>query len=103
MREAYQKAGIPLTAEKLRHLLRREREIELAFEGHRYYDNRRWLIAGREGGPKHGMNILKNENDGFWDESYVFETRFWDDRMYFVPISQSEIDKNKALTQNVGW
>jgi hypothetical protein len=103
VREAYKKAGITLTAAKLRQLLRREREIELAFEGHRYYDNRRWLIAEREGGPKHGMNILKNENEGFWDESYVFETRFWDDKMYFVPIRQSELDKNKLLTQNVGW
>jgi hypothetical protein len=103
VREAYKKAGITLTAEKLRQLLRREREIELAFEGHRYYDNRRWLIAEREGGPKHGMNILKNENDGFWDESYTFETRFWDDKMYFIPINQTELDKNKALTQNAGW
>jgi hypothetical protein len=103
VREAYSKAGIGLTAGKLRQLLRREREIELAFEGHRYYDNRRWLIAGREGGPKHGMNILRNGEDGFWDESCVFETRFWDDKMYFVPISQSELDKNKALTQNPGW
>jgi hypothetical protein len=103
VRDAYQKAGITLTVDKLRQLLRREREIELAFEGHRYFDNRRWLIAEREGGPKHGMNILKDENDGFWDESYVFETRYWDDKMYFLPINQTEIDKNKALTQNVGW
>jgi hypothetical protein len=103
VREAYKKAGITLTVDKLRQLLRREREIELAFEGHRYFDNRRWLIAEREGGDKHGMNILKDENDGFWNESYVFETRYWDDKMYFLPINQTEIDKNKALTQNVGW
>jgi hypothetical protein len=49
------------------------------------------------------MNILKNEHDGFRDESCVFETRFRDDKMYFVPISQSEPDRNSALTQNPGW
>ncbi|MDR1202300.1 MAG: RagB/SusD family nutrient uptake outer membrane protein [Tannerellaceae bacterium] len=103
VRDAYKKAGITLTVDKLRQLIRREREIELAFEGHRYFDNRRWLIAEREGGDKHGMNILKDENDGFWDESYAFETRYWDNKMYFLPINQTEIDKNKLLTQNVGW
>jgi hypothetical protein len=103
VRDAYKKAGIALTTEKLRTLIRREREIELAFEGHRYFDNRRWLIAEREGGPKHGMDIFKGENDGFWNESYVFETRAWNDKMYFLPIDQSEIIKYPSLTQNSGW
>jgi hypothetical protein len=103
VRDAYHEAEIPLTVAKLRTLIRREREIELAFEGHRYFDNRRWLIAEREGGPKHGLDVFKTEKGGFWNESYVFEERFWDDKMYFLPIPQSEIDKNPALTQNAGW
>jgi hypothetical protein len=102
VRQAYAKAGIPLTVEKLRTLIRREREIELAFEGHRYFDNRRWLIAEREGGDKHGFDFEKTKTGGFWSER-VFETRYWDDKMYFLPIPQTEIDKNPALTQNVGW
>lgn len=102
--EAYGKAGIPLTNKKLRELIRRERRIELAFEGHRYFDNRRWLDAEREGGPKYAFNIMKDKDDGFWDE-YVFETRYWDtnDKLYFMPIPQSEIDKNSKMTQNPGW
>ncbi|MDD4115656.1 MAG: RagB/SusD family nutrient uptake outer membrane protein [Massilibacteroides sp.] len=104
VRSAYQKAGIPLTVEKLRQLIRRERAIELAFEGHRYYDNRRWLIAEREGGDKYGLDVYRNEDDpAFWNEKYVFETRYWDDKMYFMPIPQSEIDKNHLLTQNALW
>lgn len=104
IRSAYKKAGITLTVSKLRQLIRREREIELAFEGHRYYDNRRWLIAEREGGDKCGLDVYKNEDDpAFWNEKFVFETRYWDDKMYFMPIPQAEIDKNPLLTQNALW
>jgi hypothetical protein len=103
VRTAYADAGISLTTTKLRELVRRERSIEMAFEGQRYFDNRRWLIAEREGGAKHGMDVYKTEGEGFWNENYVFEERFWHDKMYFMPIPQSEIDKNPKLTQNALW
>lgn len=103
IRTAYANADIALTTPKLRTLIHRERNIELAFEGHRYFDNRRWLVAEKEGGEKHGMDVYKNEGEGFWNENYVFETRVWDDKMYFMPIPQSEIDKNPQLTQNALW
>jgi len=103
VRSSYANAGITLTTSKLRELIHRERNIELAFEGHRYFDNRRWLDAEKEGGAKHGMDVYKNEGEGFWNENYVFETRVWDDKMYFMPIPQSEIDKNPKLTQNALW
>lgn len=32
----------------LRMLIQKERMVELAFEGHRYYDARRWMIAQQE-------------------------------------------------------
>lgn len=100
--EAYQKAGIAITPSKARELVHRERNVELAFEGHRYFDNRRWLIAENEGGPKHGFNIQKDGND-FWDPTYVFETRYWDQKMYFNAIPQVELNKNIGLTQNPRW
>jgi len=103
VRTAYAEAGISLTTTKLRELVHRERSIEMAFEGQRYFDNRRWLIAEREGGAKHGMDVYKTEGEGFWNENYVFEERFWHDKMYFMPIPQSEIDKNPKLTQNALW
>lgn len=103
IRKAYAKANIPLTPAKLRQLIRREREIELAFEGHRYFDNRRWLIAEREGGAKHAFNINETETNGFWNDNFVFEVRAWDDKMYFMPILRTELDKNPQLSQNQGW
>ena len=60
-------------------------------------------MAEKEGGAKHGFDIYKNEGEGFWNENYVFETRVWDDKMYFMPIPQAEIDKNPKLTQNALW
>ncbi|KIC96218.1 RagB/SusD family nutrient uptake outer membrane protein [Flavihumibacter solisilvae] len=102
VKAAYAAAGIPLTVNKLRELIHRERRVELAFEGHRYFDNRRWLDAEREGGPKHGFDIQKSGEE-FWNENYVFETRLFNMKNYFLPIPQSEIDKNRQLTQNPMW
>lgn len=102
VKEAYTKAGVALTTAKLRELIRRERRIEMAFEGHRYYDNRRWLDAEREGGPKYGLDVFEPNGNAFWTPT-VFETRAWDDKMYFLPIAQTEIDKNPSLTQNPRW
>lgn len=104
VRSAYTKARIPLTEAKLRQLIHREREIELAFEGHRYFDNRRWMIAEREGGDKHGFNVFRNEIDPeFWNDKTTFETRYWHDKMYFMPIPQSEIERNPLMSQNPMW
>jgi len=102
VKDAYAGAGINLTNDKLRELVHRERRVELDVEGHRYFDNRRWLDGEREGGDQYGYNIMKNFDDGFWKET-IFETRYWDDKMYFMPIPQSEIDKDSELTQNPGW
>lgn len=102
VKDAYKNAGIALTTAKLRELIHRERRIEMAFEGHRYYDNRRWLDAEREGGDMYGLDVFKTEAGGFWNV-VSFEERAWDDKMYFLPIAQTEIDKISSLTQNARW
>lgn len=90
--------SIELTNNKLRELIRRERRIELFHEGHRYFDNRRWLDAEREGQPVYGFDVEKNAPDFYTIKE--FEKRYWDDKMYWQPIPQGEIDKNPLLTQN---
>ena len=85
-----------------------ERRLELAFENHRYFDTRTWMIAKEvDGGPMYGMNaqILGSGDDtpdGFWKRT-VFETRVFEDNHYLYPFKQSELDRNKLLTQNYGW
>lgn len=79
---------------------KKERMVELAFEGHRFWDVRRW----KEGGFKSidRMVITKNSDDSF---TYTRTTKqlVWDDKMYFYPIPDYERRKNPNLTQNPGW
>ena len=100
------------TTEELIELCRKERRVELAFERHRYYDTRTWMIATEtDGGPMYGMNtecpLGKDDATNvtpvdFWKRT-VFETRVFKDNHYLYPFSQRELDRNKMLTQNYGW
>ncbi|MDO5571350.1 MAG: RagB/SusD family nutrient uptake outer membrane protein [Bacteroidales bacterium] len=99
------------TTEELIELCRKERRVELAFENHRYFDTRTWMIAEEtDNGPMYGMNvdapILNNDNkmtpENFWQRT-VFETRVFKNNHYLYPFSQRELDRNKKLTQNYGW
>ncbi|TRX59048.1 RagB/SusD family nutrient uptake outer membrane protein [Fulvivirga sp. M361] len=108
------RAGIPQlssadprydTQEEFREAIRRERAVELAFEEHRFFDVRRWVIAGQEGvmqGEMHGLNLYEQADGSFLYQKEPFETRVWNDRLYLYPIPQGEIDKG-YLKQNPGW
>lgn len=94
----------------LRELIRQERRVELAFEGHNFYDSRRWLIAeNTERGDIHGMNIQAKGSPGTetYPEAFfqrtVIEKRVFTPSFYLFPIPQSAINKNEALTQNYKW
>ena len=87
--------------------LKRERQIELMGEGHRYYDLRRWKDADiEESLPIYGCNTLMTEVQREWFYIPVavpsLPTNF-SRKMYFWPISHDELKRNKALTQNPGW
>mgnify|MGYP002225034030 FL=1 len=87
--------------------IQRERQVELATEGQRYFDVRRWMIAdkngeGRQYGQVHGMNIRGQQGDetNFYN---VVETQpiVFNRKMYLYPIPDSEIRKtNGNLIQN---
>ncbi len=110
--------------QQAREYIRRERAIELYAEEHRFFDVRRWKIAGQDGvmqgqffriflhengtgtyvNPTTAMNAatkLQNDNRvSYRIES--FETRVWSDKMYFYPFPQNEVNKG-FLVQNPGW
>lgn len=79
---------------------RRERMVELAFEGHRFWDVRRWK-DGESQKSIVEMQITKSGDNYTYNR--VTKSRYWDDKMYLFPIPDSEIRKNPNLTQNPGW
>ena len=81
-----------------------ERFVELAFEGHRFYDIRRWKEGDKHLAIK-TMEITMNADSSFNYNVKVDETtRKWDDKYYFFPISQSEMMKQSGgWSQNPGW
>lgn len=78
-----------------------ERMVELAFEGHRFWDVRRWKEAEKYFISIEEMKITKNGNDFSYTRKAI--ARQWDDKMYFFPIPRTEIMKNPNLEQNPGW
>ena len=92
-----------LTQTGMRDIIRRERSIELMFEGHRLFDIRRWNIATSElTGPVRGWNYMESLADNFYQLNTVHNMLFTD-RDVLSPIRTSEIAKNPKLVQNPGW
>lgn len=94
----------------LREIIRRERRVEFAFEGLRYYDCLRWGILGTENNKQFtGMKLTNNpgsytafpvDNEGY----YLYKKRnFIVGKNELWPIPQAERDLNKNLTQNPGY
>ena len=80
------------TKEQVFQRIKQERAVELAGEGHRFDDLRRWGLL---------MTLSNKEEYGFTGKRYF--TRVVTERDYLWPIPATEIEKNDALTQNPGW
>jgi len=94
---------VDATGDDFTEKVRNERRIELAFEGHRFYDIRRWMIAGQEEVRNvYGVKITKS-GDSFTYEKVLVDKLFWNDKMYLFPFPQNEVYMNPNLGQNPGW
>lgn len=85
------------TKEDMRELIRNERRIELSFEGHRFWDLRRW-----------GVNLNETAKGLFFNGTNYQEIPSVEIRNYqsfatYMPIPNSEILKFSELEQNNGW
>ena len=109
-----------LTGDALRQAYRHERRIEFAYEDHRFWDVRRWVIGAaayhqtsrvdvryvtteasvpsyrKADGSTYGAPIFSKADVG-GDE------RAWNNKCYFFPIMRSEMNKNNQLVQNPGY
>lgn len=106
------------TQAELRRIIRRERKVELAQEGFRLFDIRRWGIAEKAlngplfGRPKREYKahyIPAFDEDGFPQYEYAADLRAVEQRKfnpardYLWPIPQREMDINSNLVQNNGY
>ena len=94
-----------LGKDAFRDIIRNERQIELAFEEHRFYDVRRWLIAEEtENEPAYGIEITKSGNTLTYQRKVALEGRRFLKRHYWLPIPRAEIlASDKRLQQNLDY
>ncbi|QIL40366.1 RagB/SusD family nutrient uptake outer membrane protein [Pedobacter sp. HDW13] len=97
------RAGLPdlqpgLSKTQMRAAVRHERRVELAFEEHRFFDDRRWKLTF--GGEIKG--IVWADAAGSTYNLVTAENRPFNEKMWYMPIPQSEIDITK-MQQNPGW
>lgn len=92
------------TKEGMREIIHRERGIEMAFEGQRFWDIRRWKEAPKEYAKgQYGWdrnNIQQIEK--YYKSTLLYESSFVT-KDYFWPFSVSTLENNRNLVQNIGW
>lgn len=94
----------PTTQDGLREIIQQERLIELAFEGHRFWDLRRWKKAAAElNAPITGWNVKGEDEVSYYQIRTVYQQSFVSPRDYFWPIPENAMVQNPNLVQNLGW
>lgn len=81
--------------------VKHERRVEMAFEGQRFWDLRRWKNLDET---KNIYAVRITHHNGVLSyEKTLLSERSVSDKLYFYPIANVELFKNKKLVQNSGW
>ena len=108
------RAGIALLNNIDMDKVRHERRVELAFEGHRFWDMKRWRIAHLDKA-QGGLNGFRGTALYPWydirDGKWVFERgsktpkqlRVFLEKNYYTKINQNDMNSNSNLIQNPGY
>lgn len=111
MNKVRARAGLPalpttLTKDQMRMRIRRERRVELAFEGKRLFDIWRWKIAEQVfSQPLHAMKITGTDGNLTYEKinaggaKIVFDAS----KNYRMPIPQTVIAQNPKIEQNPNY
>lgn len=82
-----------------------ERKVELYMESHRFFDVRRWKIAEEVLSVNAWkVEVYKDTDTGEKSYEYKeFQERYFPPHYYYLPIPQTEIERNPNLEQNPGY
>ena len=116
------RVGMPdysgLSKEQLRERIQNERRIELCFEDHRFFDERRWMIFegqtvnSEKDKPRYhqyynlyGVRVTNPENPVYeYASAEVHASRsFTSPKNYLFPVPEEEVKRAPNLGQNPGW
>lgn len=98
----------------MREEIRRERTVELVFEGFRIDDLKRWATAPVEM-PQTllGVKWKGTQFESLWANQsrqldadgciILYDNRQWDDKLYLYPLSSDQMQLNPNIGQNPGW
>ena len=102
-------AVVETDPQRLREIIRRERRVEFAFEGLRYYDILRWGIAAEELNRQFtGMKLTSDpanykdypvDNEGY----FLYQKRNFKkgtNELWPVPLSETQLNKNLVQNKN---
>ncbi len=92
------------TKEGLREIVHQERNNELAFEGHRFWDLRRWKKAASIlNNPFQGWDVDQSDVNSYYRVRTLYNMKFASPRDYLWPLKENDIVINPKLVQNPGW
>lgn len=94
---------ITATGSDLLEAIKRERRVELCFEGHNFFDERRWMNTAHLGFDIKGLKWTKDATGVATNEEYTVITRPWFDKMYYLPIPLDDMNKIPSFVQNAGY
>lgn len=93
----------PLSKDGLRSIIHKERQIELAMEGARFWDLRRWKEAEQVWNENvKAWNTVGEGSSDFYKQ-VILDQRVFSRKDYLWPIRESDLSVNKNLVQNYGW
>ena len=93
----------PKNKSGMRDIIQRERMIELAFEGQRFYDLRRWRLAKQYmEQPVRGWNVSQKSEVGYYQVVNIYKRNFTL-KDYFWPIANKDLYDNDKLVQSPYW
>ena len=94
----------PKTKDGMRSIIKQERKIELALEGHQYNDLRRWKDASKELSKSiKGWNVQGEIEEDFYKVTTLFVPRAFTTKDYLWPIKKQDLQVDDKLIQTYGW